>query len=70
MVLNGQFATPGVAYELTAASLTFDTTTVEGLRAVGSARVRSEDIIVPVSATATRILGFDAVAGGTIATSR
>ncbi|HST35793.1 MAG TPA: hypothetical protein VLK25_04095, partial [Allosphingosinicella sp.] len=66
MVLNGPFATPGVTYELRAASLTFDTTTVQGLRAVGSARIRSEDIIVPVSATADRILGFDAVAGGTI----
>jgi translocation and assembly module TamB len=64
MVLNGQFATPGVAYELTAASLTLGTTTVEGLRAVGSARVRSDGIIVPVSATARRILGFDLVAGG------
>ncbi|MEA3047524.1 MAG: translocation and assembly module TamB [Sphingomonadales bacterium] len=64
MVLNGQFATPGVAYELTAASLTFGTTTVERLRAVGSARVRADGIIVPVSATASRILGFDLVAGG------
>ncbi len=66
MILNGPFATPGVAYELRAASLTFGTTTVEGLRAVGSARVRAEDIIVPVSARASRILGFDAVAGGTL----
>ncbi|HYI64454.1 MAG TPA: translocation/assembly module TamB domain-containing protein [Allosphingosinicella sp.] len=66
MILNGPFATPGVAYELRASSLSFGGTTVEGLRAVGSARVRSEDIIVPVSARATRILGFDAVAGGTI----
>ncbi len=66
MILNGPFATPGVAYDLRAASLTFGTTTVEGLRAVGSARVRAGDIIVPVSARARRILGFDAVAGGTI----
>jgi translocation and assembly module TamB len=66
MVLNGAFATPGVAYDLRAASLTFGTTTVEGLRAVGSARVRAQDIVVPVSARATRIRGFDAVAGGTI----
>ena len=66
MVLNGPFATPGVAYELRAASLTFDATTIQGLRAVGSARVRSGEMIVPVSATATRILGFDAAAGGTV----
>lgn len=70
MFLNGPFATPGVAYELTARSLTLDATTIEGLRAVGSARVRSEDIVIPVSATARRILGFDAVAGGPISNVR
>jgi translocation and assembly module TamB len=66
LLLNGPFATPSVAYELRAASLTFGGATVEGLRAVGSARVRAEDIIVPVAARAARIRGFDAVAGGTI----
>ncbi|WP_129793670.1 translocation/assembly module TamB domain-containing protein [Sphingosinicella sp. CPCC 101087] len=70
LVLNGAFATPGVAYDLRAARLTFDTTTVEGLRAVGSARVRAGDMIVPVSAQATRITGFDAIAGGTITNVR
>ncbi len=66
-VLNGPFATPGVAYELRAARLSFGGTTIEGLRAAGSARVRAEDIVIPVSARANRVLGFDAVAGGTIA---
>ena len=66
LIVNGPFATPGVMYDLRAASLTFDTTTVEGLRAIGSARVRADDIVIPVSATANRILGFDAVAGGPI----
>jgi len=66
MILNGPFATPGVAYRLDAASLTFDGTTLQGLHAQGSARVRSEDIIVPVAASADRILGLDAVAGGSI----
>ena len=70
VILNGAFATPGVLYELRAARLTFGTTTIEGLRAVGNARVRAGDIVVPVSARATRILGFDAVAGGTIANVR
>jgi translocation and assembly module TamB len=70
MFLNGPFATPGVAYELQARSLTLDATTIDGLRAVGSARVRAEDIIIPVSATARRITGFDAVAGGPIANVR
>jgi len=67
MVLNGPFATPGVAYQLRAARLSFGGTTIEGLSAAGSARVRAEDIVIPVSARADRILGFDAVAGGTIA---
>lgn len=66
MVLNGAFRTPGVAYRLTATSLTFGTTTVENLRAAGAATVRAQDIVVPVSAQASRIIGFDAVAGGTI----
>lgn len=67
LILDGPFATPGVAYDLRAGALTFGTTTLEGLRAIGRARVRSEDIIVPVSARARRITGFDAVAGGPIA---
>ncbi|MBV9883042.1 MAG: translocation/assembly module TamB domain-containing protein [Sphingomonadaceae bacterium] len=66
MILNGAFATPGVAYELNAGRLTFGGTTIEQLRAVGAATVRAEDIIVPVSARAGRILGFDAVAGGAV----
>ncbi|HYI49052.1 MAG TPA: translocation/assembly module TamB domain-containing protein [Allosphingosinicella sp.] len=70
VILNGGFATPGVLYELRAASLTLGGTTIEGLRAVGNARVRAGDIVVPVSARAARILGFDAVAGGTIANVR
>ena len=67
MILNGPFATPGVAYRLDAASLSFGGATIEGLRASGSARVRAEDVIIPVAARASRILGFDAVAGGTLA---
>ncbi|HEV7660421.1 MAG TPA: translocation/assembly module TamB domain-containing protein [Allosphingosinicella sp.] len=70
MILNGAFASPNVLYELRAASLAFGGTTIEGLRALGNARVRAGDIVVPVSARATRILGFDAVAGGTIADVR
>jgi translocation and assembly module TamB len=66
MVLNGPFRTPGVAYELTAASLTMSGTTLENLRAVGAARVRADDIVIPVSARASRILGFDMIAGGAL----
>jgi translocation and assembly module TamB len=70
MVVNGPFATPGVAYDLRAGSLTFGTTTVEGLRAVGSARVRADEIVIPVSAWASRILGMDAIAGGPVSNVR
>jgi len=70
LILNGPFATPGVAYDLRARSLTFDRTTIEGLNAVGSARVRAGDIVVPVSARASRILGFEAVAGGPVTNVR
>jgi len=69
-ILNGPFATPRIAYELRAARLSLGGTTIEGLRAVGGATVRDEDIVVPVSARASRILGFDAVAGGTISNVR
>jgi translocation and assembly module TamB len=67
LILNGPFATPAIAYDLRAASLTFAGTTLEGLRAVGAARVQASDIIIPVSAHADRILGFDLVAGGSLA---
>ncbi|MGQ0589176.1 MAG: translocation/assembly module TamB domain-containing protein [Sphingosinicella sp.] len=70
LLLNGAFATPSVAYDLRAASLSFDATTIEGLRAVGSARVDADEIVIPVSANARRILGFDAVAGGTVTNVR
>jgi translocation and assembly module TamB len=66
LVLNGPFALPEVLYDLRAARLTMANTTIEGLRASGHARVRAEDIIVPVQAHAARIIGLDAVAGGTI----
>ena len=70
LILDGPFATPAVAYDLRARSLTFGRTTVQGLRAVGRARVRADDIIVPISARADRILGFDAVAGGPLSNVR
>lgn len=66
LVMNGPFAQPEILYNLSAARLTMATTSVERLQASGHARVRSEDIVVPVRASAARITGFDAVAGGTI----
>ena len=62
--LDGAFATPTLAYRVSAKSLTFDTTTVEGLAATGRATVASDRILVPVSARARRITGLNAAAGG------
>src|SRR5207237_8539914 len=70
LILDGPFALPEVLYNLSATRLNMAGTTVEGLQASGHARVRAEDIIVPVRASARRITGFDAVAGGTITNVR
>jgi translocation and assembly module TamB len=66
LVLDGPFATPDMLYRLSATRLTMADTTLHGLYATGHARVRAEDIVVPVQARVARIDGFDAVAGGTI----
>ena len=64
LLLNGEMATPFVGYELRAQSLGFGTMTLEGFQARGRAEVRSDRIVVPVSATARRILGLDPALGG------
>ena len=64
LVLNGGFGTPDVAYRLTAASLGFDETIVQGLRAEGRARVNTDRIVLPVNARATRIAGLNPALGG------
>lgn len=63
MVLNGAFRTPIVAYRLTAATLGFNGTTVEGLDAVGRARVNIDRIAIPVVAHARRITGLNPTFG-------
>ncbi|GGE07169.1 hypothetical protein GCM10011529_11950 [Polymorphobacter glacialis] len=62
--IDGAFGTPTLAYRVSAASLTFDTTTVEGLVASGKATVDAERILVPISARARRVTGLNAAAGG------
>ncbi|HEY0111869.1 MAG TPA: translocation/assembly module TamB domain-containing protein [Allosphingosinicella sp.] len=59
MVLNGAFATPFAAYDLSARSLTFNDTTIELLRARGRAKVDTDRIRIPVRATARRVSGLD-----------
>jgi translocation and assembly module TamB len=64
--LNGEFATPEVAYNIDAARLAFAETGLEGLTASGAARVRADRILIPVTASARRITGLDTVAGGAL----
>jgi translocation and assembly module TamB len=64
LLLDGEMRRPTVGYELRAASLGFGTTTVQGLRARGRAQVRDDRILVPMVATAERILGLDPALGG------
>jgi translocation and assembly module TamB len=59
MVLNGAFATPFVAYDLRARSLSFNETTIELLQARGRAKVDSDRISIPIQARARRISGLD-----------
>jgi translocation and assembly module TamB len=62
--LDGPFATPAVAYKLSAASLGFGATAVEGLAAEGRATIASERVLIPLHATARRVTGLNAAAGG------
>ena len=65
MVLNGAFETPFVAYDLQAASLGFDETIVEILRARGRAKVDTRPDHHPDPAPArARITGLNPAVGG------
>ena len=64
VVLDGPFATPTVDYVIEAGVLGFGETQVERLHASGSARVDSDHIVIPVNATAARVTGLNAAAGG------
>ncbi|HEX8535264.1 MAG TPA: hypothetical protein VF662_13950, partial [Allosphingosinicella sp.] len=66
MVLNGGFGTPTVAYDLQAASMGFADVNVEGLRAVGRARIDADRIVVPISARARRITGLNEAVGSLV----
>ena len=63
-LLDGPFGTPTMAYEVSAAMIGFGETAVEGLSASGRATVDAERILIPLSATARRVTGLNAAAGG------
>jgi translocation and assembly module TamB len=62
--LDGPFATPAVAYNLSAASLGFGSMGMDGLAAEGRATIDSDRILIPLHATARRVTGLNAAAGG------
>jgi translocation and assembly module TamB len=70
LLLDGEMLTPTVGYQIRAASLGFGTTIVEGLQARGRAVVRSDRILIPVVASANRILGLDPAVGGLLTNVR
>jgi len=70
LVLNGAMGTPRVAYDLQAAMLGISNRTLENFRATGAARVDADRIIVPISATATRITGLPDALGGLLTNVR
>lgn len=64
VILDGPMATPFVDYDITATSLAFDATGIEGLKASGRAVIDADRIRIPVNATARRVTGLNAAAGG------
>ena len=66
LTLDGEFATPEVAYEIAAARIAMNDMGIENLRASGNAVVRSDQILIPVQASIGRITGLDSVAGGSL----
>jgi len=62
--IDGAFATPTIAYDLSASSIGFGSTGIEGLHAQGKATIDAKRILIPVHATARRVTGLNAAAGG------
>ena len=63
-VLNGAFATPFVAYNVRAGAVGFNGTVLEGFASRGRAKIDTDRMRIPVSATARRITGLDPQVGG------
>ncbi|WP_428333338.1 translocation/assembly module TamB domain-containing protein [Novosphingobium sp.] len=63
-VIDGAIATPTIDYKLSAGALGFNAIAIEGLRASGHATVDAMHILVPIAATAQRVSGLNAAAGG------
>lgn len=64
IILDGPMATPFIDYDISAKYLAFDATGIENLKASGRAVIDADRIRIPVSATASRVTGLNAAAGG------
>ncbi|WP_176597420.1 MULTISPECIES: translocation/assembly module TamB domain-containing protein [Sphingobium] len=64
VILDGPMATPFLDYDIIAKQLAFDATGIENLKASGRAVIDADRIRIPVSATASRVTGLNAAAGG------
>ncbi|GBH31770.1 translocation/assembly module TamB domain-containing protein [Sphingobium xenophagum] len=64
IVLDGPMATPFIDYDISAKYLAFDATGIENLKATGRAVIDADRIRIPVNATASRVTGLNAAAGG------
>lgn len=64
IILDGPMATPLVDYDITAKSIAFDATGIENLKASGRAVIDADRIRIPINATASRVTGLNAAAGG------
>jgi translocation and assembly module TamB len=66
VILDGPMATPFIDYDLSAKYLAFDATGIENLKASGRAVIDADRIRIPVNATASRVTGLNAAAGGVL----
>lgn len=70
LTLDGPFATPVAQYNINAARIVMNDMGVENLRAIGAVKVDTASVLVPVSATASRVTGLDTIAGGSLTNIR
>ena len=70
LVLDGAFARPTIDYRLGAAAIAFGASGIEQLAASGRARIDTDRILVPIHATARRVTGLNAAAGGLVTNIR
>jgi translocation and assembly module TamB len=70
LLLDGPFATPTVTYRATASAIGFGELGIDGLVASGRATIDADRILVPVHATARRVSGLNAAAGGLLTNLR